>query len=386
MSFSSRKPFVILMLALVILSLIVTVTIQAQTMPNPSASPNASPSPSVSPNLQNGQTFYGPVISMAQDKTSFNIQSNFGNQSQVSVKVGPNTAYYGLATSPFNLSTTVNIFYQMIGKKASGSSFPGTSGMSMSEMSEMSVPSNALSQFFWQGSFDDLSQGDLVIAMINANDNFGRQIFILKFPENIRFAQGIISAFSDNAIVITPPSPALGPAVSLGWDTSSRFILEGSSAVKVGSSISVIYDGSSNMLEMGIVGVPPTTPAVSPLPSATPAPTPVLSPPSIANPGSNAVEIYLSIQNSRFNPAFITVPRSSQVTVQFANQDQGKEHNFSIYNNRNATTIIFKGNPIVGPSSAVYQFIAPDINATYFFRCDIHPQENGQLMVGGMGE
>jgi plastocyanin len=59
--------------------------------------------------------------------------------------------------------------------------------------------------------------------------------------------------------------------------------------------------------------------------------------------------------------------------VNFDNQDSGIPHNFSVYTSSAATTSIFVGKIITGPSKTTYTFTAPTTPGNYFFRCDVHP-------------
>jgi plastocyanin len=62
--------------------------------------------------------------------------------------------------------------------------------------------------------------------------------------------------------------------------------------------------------------------------------------------------------------------------------DSGIPHNFAVYNNQSATTVIFRGDVVTGPGTKTYTFTAPATPGTYFFRCDVHPtQMTGQFIV-----
>ncbi|MEN6341362.1 MAG: cupredoxin domain-containing protein [Methanospirillum sp.] len=69
----------------------------------------------------------------------------------------------------------------------------------------------------------------------------------------------------------------------------------------------------------------------------------------------------------------ITAPAGAQVTVTFNNMDSGVPHNFAVYTDSSATTPIFKGPIVTGPTTTTYTFTAPSTPGTYFFRCDVHP-------------
>ena len=66
--------------------------------------------------------------------------------------------------------------------------------------------------------------------------------------------------------------------------------------------------------------------------------------------------------------------------ILFENQE-GPPHNVAIYKDSSATEKVFGSDPFSGPASVVYD--VPALPAgTYFFRCDVHPDMNGQLTVG----
>ena len=98
--------------------------------------------------------------------------------------------------------------------------------------------------------------------------------------------------------------------------------------------------------------------------------------------GGGSITIDLSAKNIAFNRSTITVPAGAQVTINFKNEDAGIPHNFAVYDTSAAQTTIFKGNIITGVSSTTYTFTAPTTPGTYFFRCDVHPnQMNGNFIV-----
>jgi predicted lipoprotein with Yx(FWY)xxD motif/plastocyanin len=100
---------------------------------------------------------------------------------------------------------------------------------------------------------------------------------------------------------------------------------------------------------------------------------PTPSPSPSTTPSGKNVTIDLIAQNIAFNLSTITVPAGAQVTVNFNNKDSGIPHNFAVYTDQSASTSIFVGQTITGPSTIVYKFTAPATPGNYFFRCDIHP-------------
>jgi hypothetical protein len=359
------------LLVMVILAIYVTAgaLVWAQSGQNSSATP--------------AQSVYGQVVSKAADKASLIVQT--ATQNEVTISVDQTTAYKIINANPFNLSAMIDILDDLVGQVA----YPDTQSMSgmasMPTMSPAAGLTNALSSFIFNATFDNINAGDMALVT-GLTNNLAQQIDILKFPANIEFTHGVLSGLGNNGVVITPPSPALGQAVSLGWDDNSRFILKGLSSLQIGQNATVIYDSSSNMVEIAIISPAAPESLSTPSPSLPASPSPSSSPSPGSSPAPGTFSLDLTIQNSQFDKTFLQVPLATQISLNFTNQDSEVQHNFSLYNNKVSTTPIFKGAPITGPASTVYQFMSGDINATYYFRCDFHPNENGQLMEGTSGE
>jgi plastocyanin len=120
-------------------------------------------------------------------------------------------------------------------------------------------------------------------------------------------------------------------------------------------------------------------------PSVTASPTVSVSPSTTASPapsGAPSGPIDLVAQNIAFNIKTITVKAGSMVTINFNNMDNGIPHNFAAYTDSSASTPIFVGAVINGPSTTTYTFNAPATPGTFFFRCDVHPTiMTGQFIV-----
>lgn len=87
-------------------------------------------------------------------------------------------------------------------------------------------------------------------------------------------------------------------------------------------------------------------------------------------------------QNLVFNLRTITVSAGVEVTVVLDNRDAGVPHNISFYTNRSASSAIFKGALISGPTTSTEKFTSPSSPGSYFFRCDVHPDTmTGTLTV-----
>ena len=108
--------------------------------------------------------------------------------------------------------------------------------------------------------------------------------------------------------------------------------------------------------------------------------------PATANPitggGGGTATVDLAAANLAFNASTITVPAGAEVTVNFDNMDDGIPHNVAVYMDSSATEEIFVGETITGPAETTYTFTAPEEPGTYFFRCDVHPQQmTGDFIV-----
>lgn len=89
---------------------------------------------------------------------------------------------------------------------------------------------------------------------------------------------------------------------------------------------------------------------------------------------STRVTVDLLAKEMNFDRDNITVIAGAQVNVNFVNLDRGVPHNFAVYANSAADTVIFQGRVVIGPGSITYTFNAPVDPGIYFFRCDVHPK------------
>lgn len=97
---------------------------------------------------------------------------------------------------------------------------------------------------------------------------------------------------------------------------------------------------------------------------------------------STRVTVDLLAKEMNFDRDNITVIAGSQVNINFVNLDRGVPHNFAVYANSAADTVIFQGQVVTGPGSITYTFDAPVDPGIYFFRCDVHPKVmTGQFIV-----
>ncbi len=119
----------------------------------------------------------------------------------------------------------------------------------------------------------------------------------------------------------------------------------------------------------------------SPGQSGVPTTVPLPSPPPSPSPSTPSVTVDLTAQNLQFDKKSITVPASTDVTINFNNQDSGVQNNFAVYKDKTAKDSIFVGDPVTGPAQKSYSFTAPDKPGNYYFQSDSHPEMNGAFIV-----
>lgn len=86
------------------------------------------------------------------------------------------------------------------------------------------------------------------------------------------------------------------------------------------------------------------------------------------------ITVDLLAKDMSFDKDNLTAIAGAQVNIDFFNLDVGVPHNFAVYANSEAKTVIYQGPVIIGPKQITYTFNAPVDPGIYFFRCDIHPK------------
>ena len=100
--------------------------------------------------------------------------------------------------------------------------------------------------------------------------------------------------------------------------------------------------------------------------------TPSASPPPEA-------DLSVTAQDNAFDQPTITLTAGEATTVFFRNQDQAR-HNIAIYTDDSASASLFVGDTI---SDGVVTYEIPALEpGEYFFRCDVHPNMVGTVVVG----
>jgi plastocyanin len=100
--------------------------------------------------------------------------------------------------------------------------------------------------------------------------------------------------------------------------------------------------------------------------------------------GGGPGPVAVSALNIAFDTDSIALPADTPSVIVFDNQDAGVQHNISIYRDESLGELLFQGEIITGPDTIEYQ-IPPLPAGTDYFHCDVHPNMNGAVVVGGPG-
>jgi plastocyanin len=79
-----------------------------------------------------------------------------------------------------------------------------------------------------------------------------------------------------------------------------------------------------------------------------------------------------------FSPSTVEIAADKNVTIHFDNQDSAP-HNVAIYKDANASEKISIGDVV--SASKADQVVPPLAAGTYFFRCDVHTNMTGTIVV-----
>jgi plastocyanin len=97
-----------------------------------------------------------------------------------------------------------------------------------------------------------------------------------------------------------------------------------------------------------------------------------------ASAGPDALRI--TAKDLKFSTDSLSAPSGRPFQIAFDSQESAP-HNVAIYKDSSAAQKVFGSDPFGGPASVVYDVPALQ-PGTYFFRCDVHPDMNGELTVG----
>jgi plastocyanin len=90
-------------------------------------------------------------------------------------------------------------------------------------------------------------------------------------------------------------------------------------------------------------------------------------------------DVTITAVNNAFDPPTLTVPAGEAFNLYFRNLDS--PHNVAIYTDASLSAKVFIGEVIT--NDAVLYAIPAMEPGDYFFRCDVHPDMTGTLVVKG---
>ncbi len=133
--------------------------------------------------------------------------------------------------------------------------------------------------------------------------------------------------------------------------------------------------GSGELWQM----VPASTPGLAGTTAREAVPTPAPASPVSPAPGQ-PVNIQLTIKGDKFLPSELSVPAGAQVILTYHDQDLDP-HNFALYPSQANSAPVFRSPIITGPVTNTYEFTAPSVPGTYYFRSDPNAGLLGTMMV-----
>ena len=198
---------------------------------------------------------------MSVGANQFVVQT--GDNNQVTVNVDGNTSYFLVNTG--KSQSYVNNKDPKENKESrenkNGKVPPGLQKKAL-DLKNARIPAHWRDDLGWLGNFNkqaqfsDIQVGDRVIARVtNDTASLAKQVLIIKAPV-IQQVKGIITAVSTNPNTITI-TPQNGAAVTLNWDTSTRFILKGTITLN-GYMATAVYNRNSMITQL--VNVLPAAP------------------------------------------------------------------------------------------------------------------------------
>lgn len=199
----------------------------------------------------------GEVISVVSDNSTFVVQN--GNQQPVTVVVDSKTKYFivpaGKASAAINSGAVKDKIVEKKADKVETRQFQTAELKDSGITANRGMDANGLDRNGKQAQFSDIQVGDRIVAWVKTADNLATQVLIIKAPV-IQKVKGTVTAVSDSSITITP---SIGNAVTLTWNSDTRFTLKGLIAVQSGQYASAIYN--KNTMTAQTVEVQATAPA-----------------------------------------------------------------------------------------------------------------------------
>ena len=89
--------------------------------------------------------------------------------------------------------------------------------------------------------------------------------------------------------------------------------------------------------------------------------------------GPGPVTVTIVAESTLFDLSTLTANAGSEFSVSVDNRDAGVLHNIAFFTDRSTSQRIFGSEIFTGPAVQENTFTAPSVPATYFFRCDVHP-------------
>ncbi len=93
-------------------------------------------------------------------------------------------------------------------------------------------------------------------------------------------------------------------------------------------------------------------------------------------------QLTVAAENIAFDTDRIELPADTPATIVFENRDTGVQHNIAIFTDDTLAEVLFRGELLTGPATVTYE-IPPLPAGEYYFHCDVHPNMNGAVVVGG---
>ncbi len=99
--------------------------------------------------------------------------------------------------------------------------------------------------------------------------------------------------------------------------------------------------------------------------------------------GPKPERVSLTASGTKFLETKLTLTAGAKVSMSFDNKDAGLQHNFALFDGKDANSpALFHAPLVTGPATATFAFTAPSKPGSYFFHCDVHPlQMTGTVTV-----